>query len=376
MPNHPIQAFFSYARVDWKDSTSGPILEEALAALEGHTRSCIGDRGFTIWRDDQLRWGEKWRERLHEVIGQCDLFIILMSPGWLKSEICFVEHEAFIKREAGLPEPSRILVLPFQPVSNKDGAITAEMQGLHDILQERQFRNWERLPSKKKKNRLQEYRTAASELADKVREIRNNVAVSATLRQCAPYNAPVAAVALTGGRTIVSGSYDMPTQGQGRVTLTLGFVPRACINIKGHGEVFFAVTAAVVNSEISSGRIIEPRAEFARGHRPQTITVKQKETSFKIRELYILAVEGMCLEGEVLCDPSEAGPVEIFTVDGEEKNLIIKGEVELHYTGIRVEESDIIIDRNDSKRNTILKRIAEIILRKHGSKFQLNEFRK
>ena len=106
------------------------------------TRAADGSRDFAIWRDvEGIRWGEAWRERLHAVIGESHLFLLLLSPGWLRSDVCREEYAAVLKREAELGAQKRILVAQIRPIP--DGPhLTDEMKAVQAELGARQRKAW------------------------------------------------------------------------------------------------------------------------------------------------------------------------------------------------------------------------------------------
>jgi hypothetical protein len=49
----------------------------------------------TFWRDPQLLPGEDWRETIIQAAGSATVFVAIVSPGWLDSEVCQEELSAF-----------------------------------------------------------------------------------------------------------------------------------------------------------------------------------------------------------------------------------------------------------------------------------------
>ena len=92
------QAFFSYARIDWNAPANSDDVQGLVNGLEPQVHAELGNKSFSVWRNDKLRWGDAWREKLHDVIHRSDFFIVLLSNSWLRSKTCGWEYDAFQDR--------------------------------------------------------------------------------------------------------------------------------------------------------------------------------------------------------------------------------------------------------------------------------------
>jgi hypothetical protein len=116
MEGSRVLAFFSYSHIDAE--SEGALIAEIHAELEKKTRAAWGIRSFDIWRDvNNLRWGATWSKAIDDAIAACDLFVLLLSPGWLRSPFCRQEFEAFKQRERAIGTGERILIAQILGIS-------------------------------------------------------------------------------------------------------------------------------------------------------------------------------------------------------------------------------------------------------------------
>lgn len=80
-----LMVFVSYSREDSK------IAHEIAEILERG--------GHKPWIDNQLVPGQRWKDKLHQAISDCDAFLILLSPATLDSEWCQWEYGEAIDQE-------------------------------------------------------------------------------------------------------------------------------------------------------------------------------------------------------------------------------------------------------------------------------------
>ena len=158
-------AFFSYSHIDAE--SEGALIAEIHAQLEKKTRARWGSRSFEIWRDEQdLRWGEKWSKAIDDAIAKSDLFVLLLSPGWLRSSFCRMEFEAFKQREHAIDTGERILVAQILDIPEALLASDAGCRQLMDELGTRQRKMWMSLADRSRNGRMKLYREAADDLAE------------------------------------------------------------------------------------------------------------------------------------------------------------------------------------------------------------------
>ena len=157
-------AFFSYSHIDAE--SEGPLIAEIQTELERKTRAAWGKRSFEIWRDARnLRWGVNWPQAIEAAIGDCDLFVLLLSPGWLQSPDCRQEFETFKKREAVLGTGERVLIAQILEIPEPLLSSDAQLHALFDEIGTRQRKMWMKLADSVEFDRMKIYREAASEIA-------------------------------------------------------------------------------------------------------------------------------------------------------------------------------------------------------------------
>lgn len=86
----------------------------------------LQDSGHTVWFDQELSGGQAWWDRIMENIRACDLFIMVLTPTWLASNPCSLEHEY----AAALGKP-RLPVLIAEGVNVR--VVPADIQALQII---------------------------------------------------------------------------------------------------------------------------------------------------------------------------------------------------------------------------------------------------
>jgi len=86
MDNIAFDAFWSYAHDD--DDKSGGKVRQVAQALEDEFSLVTGDDLQLFLDRKSLKWGDVWRERVEEAIGEVPFFIPIITPKFLKSDEC------------------------------------------------------------------------------------------------------------------------------------------------------------------------------------------------------------------------------------------------------------------------------------------------
>lgn len=118
-----------------------------------------------MWRDETgLRWGDDWPRKLKDQIRKTELFFVLLSPSWIKSQICRDELTAFLDRETAQGWSGRIFVAQIRGISPTDPDIDDQMWALLRGLDTRQKERWRFLLDEGDAAREQAWRTAGEDI--------------------------------------------------------------------------------------------------------------------------------------------------------------------------------------------------------------------
>ena len=93
MTKPAFDAFWSYAHDD--DTKSGGRVSAVAEALENEFSLVTGDDLELFLDRKSLKWGDVWRERIENAIGEVPFFIPIITPKFLKSEECRREFVKF-----------------------------------------------------------------------------------------------------------------------------------------------------------------------------------------------------------------------------------------------------------------------------------------
>lgn len=153
--------FWSYAHAD-NDRSYGRVLE--LAKAIGDEFALVTGEELELFIDRKdLRWGDVWRSRIEEAIGDVPFFIALVTPMYLKSDECRKELIAF----SGLAK-SRGLDRLFLPILYIDvpGLSEDSDDEVLALIARTQFIDWR--PLRNKKISSEEHLDAVHKLADEL----------------------------------------------------------------------------------------------------------------------------------------------------------------------------------------------------------------
>jgi TIR domain len=110
--------------------------------LENELQGAAGNRKVVVFQDtDYLGGGDSYPEILSENIRSATVFLILLSPGWLKdSEWCLREYDIFMQSKASYPNKTVAPVLWYK----MDGIeFSVEQQALLKQLKDNyEWTNW------------------------------------------------------------------------------------------------------------------------------------------------------------------------------------------------------------------------------------------
>jgi hypothetical protein len=134
-------AFLSYAH---HDNETDPELVDALTSeLEKRVNAKLVNARLSIWRDDSLRVGNLWDERISSQIRAAHIFIPLLSPQWVQSDYCRKEFEAFEDIEKSLAigdyVPEYIAPILIRSLGAQEQRLTAAQSDIYARIMKRQY---------------------------------------------------------------------------------------------------------------------------------------------------------------------------------------------------------------------------------------------
>ena len=379
------KVFISYAHSD-EPELPGRDDVKWLGYVKGHLAPLSYAADVEFWADRDLFGSQDWEKRIFAAIDACDIFILcvsansLGSPFITKKEVPRILERQRQNNSTEIPALYPILITPCGGLDGFDWLRTPNMRP----KDRKALSEYERTAGKNERDTVM-----ASIVNDLAQLARKLPAGQAQLTPLAPSQIlqPTAPVRLSEQRRIVDGNIYLPSQASNRVVLEIGFIPRAVATIKPKGKaksrarkpvrVVFGVSAASLTATISSGRIAEARTEFARGHNPpSTAVIVQPAAGRTMRYFDIHSCDGGTLSGNPLRDAGETGDVELFSIDGAEPDLTVTAQVSIDFSGLQVEEEDQVCasEQDQATRASQLRALAKLVLKKHGSSYQLGGY--
>lgn len=376
MGNSEITAFFSYAHIDWEAPSDKKVIDSVCEQLTGQARAELGRRDFDLWRDvDKLRWGERWSEELFGALAGCNLFIPLISRAWFNSKHCIEEYNAFKDVADGEGKDAAILPIIFRTVQEEH--VPDHANNIHASLRGWLFKDWSGLGDLSEAEQTKEFRQAGRDLAARIDKLVVSEASDPAATPIQPAPPPLAFPAAP-GIPVVSGSYDMPSQGGGAVLLKLAFAGLAEASTS-LGSVVFAITQASITTTVSGGRIVDPDMRFGgAGCKGPVAHVWRSQSLNHVETLTMVARSGH-LFGEPLVEPGEAGHIRLFDLEHETEGACrVAGQVSLSHRAVRVIEHDPPADlasaQDAAARQDMIGALARLVVEKFGESVALEGF--
>jgi hypothetical protein len=142
VPGEPA-AFMSYVHLD-NDQYDGQ-LGEFRRLLSAEVRAQTGLE-FVIFQDrEHISWGQNWQQRIDEALDVATLLIVIITPGFFRSEACRAEVTRFLERERALGRSDLILPLYYITAREVEDYAARESDELARVLGSRQFADWRAL---------------------------------------------------------------------------------------------------------------------------------------------------------------------------------------------------------------------------------------
>lgn len=357
-----VKAFFSYAHIDWDAPADKQNVQRLVNGLEAQVQALQGDRTFQIWRDEEsLRFGDNWRDELQSVLSEVDFLIVLLSPGWLKSDYCGWEFDHF-KQSASAN--GCMLPISLRKLDDRQLAkLNEDQQGRHEELRAIQHKSWANLDGLDDRDVDTLLTETAAAISDRILDLDPPQVGSETGRKAEARNSaiPVDAHVIPP----VSGDYYIPPQARDTCQLKLAVPGLASVETE-EGTVVFAIAHMTVQTNITGGRIVSENPRFSTPWVGPIATVTRVQTSAQTTSLTVQA-NSTEMQGEPLAGKGDSGHVYLFEFEAEKTAQVeVTGSVNIRRQAVRIVEEQSDLSQSDQdKREVMLQRLADILLRKH-----------
>ncbi|MER7588285.1 hypothetical protein ABTW72_12170 [Micromonospora sp. NPDC127501] len=162
--------FWSFAKRD-NDLESGRIVR--LSRLVANEYELLTGEPLHIFSDHlEVSWGDNWRDAIGGALAKTAIFIPVITPLYLRTEVCRREFVSFAGRAASVDAMELLVpILYAETPAIADGGESDD--GLPALIRELPYMDW-------RKNRLsdensEQYRTAVHELATRLVEVVSSV---------------------------------------------------------------------------------------------------------------------------------------------------------------------------------------------------------
>jgi hypothetical protein len=171
MATKPPDAFLSYTRSD--DQHDRGAISKFRLRLASAVRAVTGE-AFEIFQDiDGLGLGERWLDKLDEMLDQARFFIPILTPSYFKSEACRDELQKFLDAEKRRRRNDLVLPIYYIQCPVLEEADLREADHLARIVSERQRWDWRDLRLRSFHNR--NVQLAIEGLAREIYKVRRRV---------------------------------------------------------------------------------------------------------------------------------------------------------------------------------------------------------
>ncbi len=187
-------AFLSYSRFD--DQHEGGRLTQLREYLEKEVRFQTAT-DFSIFQDRlDIKWGQKWKERIDNSIDSTTFLIPIVTPSFFKSDACKDEVTRFLHRESELNRNDLILPIYYTDCRELNDPAVQSTGSLATEIANRQYADWR--PLRFKDFESADLRAAVADLARNITEALERKRVSVS-----PQRAGVIAQAVPEGARLV-----------------------------------------------------------------------------------------------------------------------------------------------------------------------------
>lgn len=160
--------FLSYAHVD--DEADGGRIRRLAKAIQMEYRVLTGETLEIFVDRSDIRWGQKWKERIDGALQSTTFFIPVLSPSFFASDECRREFFDFYNTTRALGVSKYLLAIRYAAV--EDLVATSPNQA-KAIAAETQYKDWEHLRLVDEAGA--EHRQAVNDLAKELRGLMQEV---------------------------------------------------------------------------------------------------------------------------------------------------------------------------------------------------------
>ncbi|MDJ0318667.1 toll/interleukin-1 receptor domain-containing protein [Arthrobacter antibioticus] len=160
--------FLSYSHLD--DEADEGRIRRLAKQIQSEYRVLTGQELEIFVDRSDLRWGQKWKERIDGALQTTTFFIPVLSPSFFASNECRREFFEFFNTTRSLGVPRYLLALRYAPV---DDLVAESTDRAKAIAAETQYKNWEDLRLVDESSA--QHRLAINELAQELRQLMREV---------------------------------------------------------------------------------------------------------------------------------------------------------------------------------------------------------
>ena len=160
--------FLSYSHLD--DEADGGRIRRLAQKIQAEYRVLTGDQLEIFVDRSDLRWGQKWRERIDGALQSTTFFIPVLSPSFFASDECRKEFLNFFNTTRSLGVPRYLLAIRYAPV---DDLVEGSADQAKAIAAETQYKSWDTLRLEDENSAV--HRAAINDLATELRTLMREV---------------------------------------------------------------------------------------------------------------------------------------------------------------------------------------------------------
>ena len=156
--------FLSYSHLD--DEADGGRIRRLATKIQAEYRVLTGEELKIFVDRNDLKWGQKWRERVDGALQSTTFFIPVLSPSYFASDECRREFLNFYNTTRALGVSRYLLAIRYAPV---DDLVERSADKAKAIAAETQYKPWEHLRLEDEDSAV--HRVAINDLAEELRTL-------------------------------------------------------------------------------------------------------------------------------------------------------------------------------------------------------------